>query len=143
MPSFVKTAKDEKLWLKAKSISKSKTKDKGRSFYSYANTVFHHMKGESVIEENKSKLLPQVGMTRKHGPLADHEGRNMADFKTWFDEIDERKKSSSDKMLTRIPKNKFDTTMEKQKGANGKPIFPKADKITVWGAPSDSNYIRA
>jgi len=146
MPGFVKTPADEKKWSKAKSLADKKLKKGSRSFYAYANAIFHRMKGESIIEAKKSNYpesLPQVGMTKKHGPPADHEDRYMTDFKTWFDEIDERKKSSSDKMLTRIPKNKFDTTMEKQKGAKGKPIFPKADKVTVWGAPQDYSYIRA
>ena len=59
----------------------------------------------------------------------------MSSFKTWWDEAQKNTKSS--KMLTRVPKNKFDTTMEKMPGV------PKKTDVTVWGAPSDFNYIRA
>jgi len=46
MPGFVKTAKDEELWSKAKEIATQKFGNaKSDSFYAYANTVFHRMKG--------------------------------------------------------------------------------------------------
>jgi len=46
-------------------------------------------------------------------------------------------------MLTRVGKNKFDTTKEKQTiPGSKKPIFPKKDTVTVWGAPKDFSYVR-
>lgn len=58
-----------------------------------------------------------------------HEDGYMTDFKTWWDE-------HPDPLLTRIPKNKHDTRMLKKK-----PGDKKGSPLTVWGAPSDFNYV--
>lgn len=92
---------------------------------------------------NGPSAYPMMTHAQKEDPenIVDHEDDNISDFKTWFDKID--KKSDSDKMLTRIKKNKFDTTKEKQTiPGSKKSIFPKKDTVTVWGAPRDKNYIR-
>lgn len=120
MPGFVKTQKDEDIWKKAKKQAKKKGL-KGDSFYAYANTVFHRMKG---IEENKE--------------VFDHEEDSLAGFKTWFDSLPKKER----KMLKRTGKNKFDSTKEIQPDADGKPLYKKKEKVTVWGAPKDFNYIR-
>jgi hypothetical protein len=110
MPGFVKTAADERIWEKAKKAAK-KRKIKGKSFWAYSNAVFHRMKGESVI------------------PGPDIEEGYMTDFKTWWDK-------HPDKLLTRIPKTKYDTHMLKKK-----PGDKKGSPVTVWGAPSNYNYV--
>lgn len=73
------------------------------------------------------KYLKQKNESKKND-------KYVTTFKTWFDKI--KKKSESDKMLTKIPKNKYDTTMIKT------PDAPKKTPIKVWGAPSNYNYIR-
>lgn len=146
MPGFVKTKKDEKLWKKAKKQADKKTRKGSQSFYAYANAVFHRMKGKKNEANNYPQLQPQkhTGMTRAHGPDVDHEDfdNTLTTFQTWFNQIDEKDKSETDKLLTPVKRCKHDSTKERQKGADGKPIFPKADRVTVWGCPPDKNYVR-
>jgi len=163
MPGFVK---DEGAWEKAKRASKKAGNKKGTTpFWKFANYMYFKITGQKKQSKNESwstggvfgtqvpgygtngpsaypKLAsPQAGQTKKHGEPSDHEEGNMASFRTWFDDIE--KTSQSDRMLTRPEKNKFDTTKERQTiPGSKKSVFPKKDKVTVWGAPKDFNYIR-
>lgn len=162
MPGFVK---DENSWEKSKRASKKAGNKKGtRSFWKFANYMYFKITGQKKESKNESwstgglgtqvagygsngptaypKIIsPQPNQAEKHGEPADHEEGNLSSFKTWFDDIEN--KSESERMLTRIGKNKFDTTKEKQTiPGSKKSIFPKKDKVTVWGAPSSYSYIR-
>lgn len=156
MPKFVK---NEKIWDKAKAISKkSGNKEGTQSFWKFANYMYFKLTGQDKKNESWSTagLGTQISGYGSNGPsaypkmtsskkdikkTADHEEDNISDFKTWFDKIN--KESESDKMLTRIKKNKFDTTKEKQTiPGSKKSVFPKKDKVTVWGAPKNYSYIR-
>ncbi len=61
MPAFVKTAKDEEIWSKAKEIASQKFGDaKTDSFYAYANTVFHRMKGLDESSEVPKPFINSI-----------------------------------------------------------------------------------
>lgn len=81
-----------------------------------------------------SDLIEYYSESLNKKQIGDHEEDYLSFKKTWYDNI--KNKSSSEKMLTRPKKNKFDSTKEKQRG------YKKKDLITVWGAPRDFNYIR-
>ena len=59
---------------------------------------------------------------------------NLSTFKTWYDKIADR--SDTDRMLTRIPKAKHDTTREMYPGCKRK------TPVTVWGDPKSYDYVR-
>lgn len=120
MPGFIKTQEDEKIWKKAKNLTKKRgiSKKNTNSFYAYTNSIFQKIKNG---KKNENKI--------------DHEKNYMTSFKTWFNKID--KTSSTDKFLTKIKKNKFDTTLEKPDVKGN-----KKHTVTVWGAPSSYDYIR-
>ncbi len=152
MPTFVK---DEKKWEKAKSISKKIGNKKGtQSFWKFATYMYFKLEDKKNESWNTTDMSTQSTGYIVNGPTAypkmmsstlekykEIEDENISDFKTWFDKID--KQSESDKMLTRIKKNKFDTTKEKHTiPGSSKSIFSKKDNVTVWGSPEDYNYIR-
>jgi len=158
MPSFVK---DEQVWEKAKQISKKAGNKKGtKPFWKFANYMYFKMTNQKKEVTNEmwsvGGLGTQVPGYGSNGPTAypmlaspqrydkelDHEQDGFSNFKTWFD--NKEKKSESEKLLTRVEKNKFDTTKEKHTiPGSKKSIYPKKDKITVWGAPDSFSYIRA
>jgi hypothetical protein len=113
MPAFIKTKEDERLWQKAKKITDKKELE-GRSYWAYVNSIYQRMH-KSVKESADPSINIEDGY--------------MTDFKTWWDK-------HPDSLLTRIPKNKYDTRILKKK-----PGDKKGSPISVWGAPSSYDYV--
>lgn len=65
-----------------------------------------------------------------------NENNNSADYESF------KKWLKNHSLLKPIKKAKFDTQKISFKDTSGKPLYPKKDSITVWGAPKDYNYIR-